>query len=42
MKTANFGKHAACAFAFALAEANQGHRVKLEKVAGNWRVIFSA
>jgi hypothetical protein len=41
MKTANFGNNAAWAFAFAYAEANQGHPVKLEKVAGNWRVIFS-
>ena len=41
MKTANFGNNAALAFAFAYAEANQGNPVKLEKVAGCWRVIFS-
>lgn len=41
MKTANFGKNAPWAFAFAYAEANQGRPVKLEKVAGCWRVIFS-
>lgn len=41
MNYANFDKSAAGAFAFAERAIAEGHRVKLEKVAGSWRVIFS-